>query len=78
MERTRGRMPQCIGTNGAARESMSLKQSAEFAAGSVATLLLLTGCSAIAGIFKAGVWVGVVAIVFVLGLVALVSGLIRR
>ena len=39
---------------------------------------LLTGCSAIAGIFKAGVWVGVVAVVFVVGLVLMATGLLRH
>ena len=30
----------------------------------------LTGCQAIEGIFKAGVWVGVIGVVLVIGIVA--------
>jgi hypothetical protein len=36
--------------------------------------LALSGCAAIEGIFKAGVWVGVIAVVIVL---AVVFGLVR-
>ena len=32
-------------------------------------IVLLTGCQAIGGIFKAGVWVGVLGVVFVVGLI---------
>jgi hypothetical protein len=34
----------------------------------------LAGCSAIAGIFKAGVWVGVILVVLVLGVVFAIFG----
>jgi hypothetical protein len=37
-------------------------------------LVLLPGCAAIEGIFKAGVWVGVIAVAFVL---AVAFGLVR-
>ncbi|MEO5946311.1 MAG: phosphatidate cytidylyltransferase [Chitinophagaceae bacterium] len=35
----------------------------------IASLVSLQGCSAIQGIFKAGMWVGVLAVVFIVGLV---------
>jgi hypothetical protein len=48
----------------------------------VAVLLLivtsLTGCQAIADIFQAGVWVGVVAVLLVLGLVGFLFAKMRR
>jgi hypothetical protein len=37
-----------------------------------------TGCAAIEGIFKAGVWVGVVAVAFVLCLGVAATTLLRR
>jgi hypothetical protein len=44
----------------------------------IALVLLLavtvSGCSAIAGIFKAGVWVGVIMVLVVLGLVFALVG----
>jgi hypothetical protein len=39
--------------------------------------LALPGCEAIEGIFKAGVWVGVLGVVFVLGLVAFIATKVR-
>lgn len=36
------------------------------------------GCAAIGGIFKAGVWVGVLAVVFIVVIVALSTGMFRR
>jgi hypothetical protein len=38
----------------------------------------LAGCAAIEGIFKAGVWVGIVAMVLVFGLVAMLFKLARH
>jgi hypothetical protein len=38
-------------------------------------LVLCPGCSVVAGIFKAGVWVGVLAVLLILGVIGLV---IRR
>lgn len=35
------------------------------------TLTTISGCGAIEGIFKAGVWVGVIAIVAVVGIIML-------
>ncbi|HLY72020.1 MAG TPA: hypothetical protein VKR53_19935 [Puia sp.] len=32
-------------------------------------LVLCPGCSVVAGIFKAGVWVGIIAVLLILGLV---------
>lgn len=37
-----------------------------------------TGCAAVGGIFKAGVWVGILAVLFVAAIVALTTGLFRR
>lgn len=34
-----------------------------------AFIFILPGCSAIAGIFKAGVWTGVLMVAFVIGLI---------
>jgi hypothetical protein len=39
---------------------------------------LMSGCAAIEGIFKAGVWVGVVIVVLVGGLAAALLGMFRR
>jgi hypothetical protein len=36
--------------------------------------VIVTGCSAIAGIFKAGVWVGVILVVLVVGLLFVLFG----
>jgi len=36
--------------------------------------VLIAGCSAIAGIFKAGFWVGVIAVIVVVGLLFLAFG----
>jgi len=48
----------------------------------VAVVLMIafcaTGCAAIAGIFKAGVWVGVVGAVLLVGLAAIAAGLLSR
>ncbi|HMH24434.1 MAG TPA: hypothetical protein VK563_21780 [Puia sp.] len=35
----------------------------------IALVLILPGCAVVGGIFKAGVWVGVLAVVFVLILI---------
>jgi hypothetical protein len=40
--------------------------------------LLLSGCEAIEGIFKAGVWSGVIIVVLALGLVAFVMAKVRQ
>ncbi|NUS37858.1 MAG: phosphatidate cytidylyltransferase [Lysobacter sp.] len=37
-------------------------------------VLALAACSAVAGIFKAGVWVGIVAIIIVIALLAWLFG----
>jgi hypothetical protein len=37
-----------------------------------------TGCDAIASIFQAGMWVGVLIVVVILGLIGLVVGRTRR
>lgn len=38
------------------------------------TVVTMTGCAAIAGIFKAGVWTGVILVVIVVGIVVLLVG----
>lgn len=40
--------------------------------------LLLNGCAAIEGIFKAGLWVGVVAVVAIVVVIGGVAMLVRR
>ena len=44
----------------------------------VSLALFANGCAAIEGIFKAGVWVGILAVALVIGIVAFVGGLFRR
>ena len=39
---------------------------------------LLGGCEAIATIFEAGMWVGIIAVLVVIGLVAFIASLFRR
>jgi hypothetical protein len=36
------------------------------------------GCAAVGGIFKAGVWVGILAVIFVIAIVAMTTGMFRR
>jgi len=56
------------------------RQARPFALLAPAIVLALTasGCRAVGDIFKAGVWVGVVAIVVVVALIAGIAGLARR
>ena len=42
------------------------------------TAITVSGCTAIEGIFKAGVWVGVLAVVLVCALAAVTVGMFRR
>lgn len=44
----------------------------------LALLLTLTGCSAIAGIFKAGVWVGVIIVVIVILVIIWIISAFRK
>ncbi len=37
-----------------------------------------SGCAAIEGIFKAGVWVGILAVLLIAGVVAVTTGMFRR
>ncbi len=39
--------------------------------------VLLSGCALIGGIFKAGLWVGVIAVAIVVGIVMLIVGKMR-
>lgn len=41
-------------------------------------LFMLTSCEAIGGIFKAGMWVGVIIVVAVIGLVLWLLGKLRK
>jgi hypothetical protein len=44
----------------------------------MALAMSVSGCAAIEGIFKAGLWVGVIAVVLVLGLVGGAVALLKR
>jgi hypothetical protein len=44
----------------------------------VAALAMTSGCAAVEGIFKAGVWVGIIAVVLVGALFAVMLGAFRR
>ena len=44
----------------------------------VALAATTSGCAAIEGIFKAGVWVGIIVVVLVGALAAMMLGLFRR
>jgi hypothetical protein len=37
-----------------------------------------SGCAAVEGIFKAGVWVGIIAVAVVAGLIAAMTGMFRQ
>jgi hypothetical protein len=37
-----------------------------------------SGCAAVEGIFKAGVWVGIIAVAVVAGLIAVMTGMFRQ
>jgi len=41
-------------------------------------LIFLSGCQAIGDIFKAGVWVGIILVVFVVGIIALIVGKAKK
>jgi hypothetical protein len=43
-----------------------------------AAAMTLTGCEAIQGIFKAGVWVGVIGVVLVIAVVGFLAAKIRQ
>jgi hypothetical protein len=38
----------------------------------------LTGCEAVKGIFKAGMWVGILGVVFVIAIIAAFAGMFKR
>ena len=38
----------------------------------------LAGCEAVKGIFKAGMWVGVLGVVFVIAIIAAFAGMFKR
>lgn len=44
----------------------------------IAGSFLLSGCEAIGGVFKAGMWVGVIVVVLVIALVLWLIGKMRR
>jgi hypothetical protein len=44
----------------------------------VALALVTTGCEAIEGIFKAGVWTGVIAVVLLLAIIGFVAMRVRQ
>jgi hypothetical protein len=43
----------------------------------VLAAITLPGCEIVGGIFKAGVWVGVLAVVLVIAIVGIIAGKIR-
>ena len=45
--------------------------TSSFFIAAITALITLPGCSAIESIFKAGVWVGVIAVVAIVGIIAL-------
>lgn len=53
-----------------------MKQSLLFAA--VLLMMTLQGCAVVGGIFKAGVWVGVVAVVLVVIVIAVIVSKARK
>jgi hypothetical protein len=46
--------------------------------GLAAMLALLPGCRVVGGVFKAGVWAGIIAVVLVMVLVGSIMGTVRR
>ena len=44
----------------------------------VTAVAMASGCAAIEGIFKAGVWVGVIVVVLVVALASVMIGMFRR
>lgn len=61
--------------------SVFMKPHWRFAIGTslLASLALAeAGCAAIGGIFKAGIWVGVLAVVFIVAIIAASTGMFRR
>jgi len=44
----------------------------------LALVLMSSGCEAIGNIFQAGVWVGVIVVVLILGVVGFIAAKIRR
>ena len=57
---------------------MSAWKSSAALVAMLAVATQLAGCAAIQGIFKAGVWVGIVAMVLLFGLVAMLFKLARH
>jgi hypothetical protein len=43
----------------------------------ISSLFLMTSCQAIGDIFKAGVWVGIIGVVLVVGLIFYIIGKLR-
>jgi hypothetical protein len=58
--------------------AMSAWKSSAALVAMLAVATQLAGCAAIQGIFKAGVWVGIVAMVLLFGLVAMLFKLARH
>jgi hypothetical protein len=44
----------------------------------IAVILLLNSCSVVEGIFKAGVWVGIIAVAVIIGLIIYFVGKARK
>ncbi len=56
----------------------TLQRSSGTVALCLALALTISGCAAIEGIFKAGLWVGIIGVVLLLALVGGVVSIIRR
>jgi hypothetical protein len=44
----------------------------------IISVLSLQGCSVIEGIFKAGMWVGILAVIFVIGLILWIFSRVKK
>ncbi len=51
-----------------------MKTHSLFTALLLTILVSMTGCEVIGGIFKAGVWVGIIAVVGIIGLIVMLVG----
>ncbi len=53
-------------------------RSAKLSVALASLALLLTDCRVVGGIFKAGIWVGVIAVIAVVAIIGGVAGLFRK
>lgn len=55
-----------------------MKNPSLFSAFLITLLVFLSSCEIIGGIFKAGVWVGIIVVVGIIGLIVLIIGRIGK